>query len=194
VNEATATLFDEFATAYRGDEVPNVLDYLERAGDDADALADLIDRFLQAVPARESTEEEIVLAHARLEQEAPILVLRRRRALTREAVVGALVDALGLDPAKSAKVRGYYSDLEVGVLDPKPVNRRVWDALAGILKANVRVLAGLRLEPPPAPAAAYMREPTLPQARLSESADAPAPPAAEGPDEIDRLFTGSDEQ
>ena len=36
MNEATATLFDEFATAYRRGEAPDVLAYLERAGDDSD--------------------------------------------------------------------------------------------------------------------------------------------------------------
>ena len=123
-------------------------------------LGVLLDRFLEAVPAREPTEEEIVAMQARLEQQPPLLVLRLRRALRREAVVEALVSQLGLDPAKSGKVGGYYADLEVGILDPEPVDRRVWDVLAEVLKANVRALAGLRPEPPAAVAAAYHREPT----------------------------------
>ena len=65
MNPTIATLFDEFATAYRRGDAPDVLDYLGRAGGDADALADLIDRFLRAVPARASTEEEIVLGRGR---------------------------------------------------------------------------------------------------------------------------------
>ena len=65
----------------------------------------------------------------------------------------ALVSRLGLDPAKSGKVGGYYADLEVGILDPEPVDRRVWDVLAEVLKANARALAGPRPEPP-APMAA----------------------------------------
>jgi len=190
VNETTATLFDEFATAYRRGEAPNLLDYLGRAGDDADALAELIDRFLQAVPARAATEEEIVLMQARLEHEPALLVLRRRRRLTRDAVVGALVGTLGLDASKSRKVRGYYSDLEVGVLDPKPVDQRVWDALTDVLQANVRSLAALRPAPPDAPALAYLREPNLLQVRLSGPAAAAPGPADQGPDEVDALFTG----
>ena len=197
MNEATAVLFDEFATAYRGGEPPDVLAYLARAGDDADALAELIDRFLLAVPARESTEEEIVLARARAEQEPPLLALRIRRRLTRDAIVGALVSALGVDPTKNAKVRRYYSDLEVGVLDPEPVDASVWDALGGILKANVRVLAGLRSEPPVFPAATYMREGAgkweLDERIVGVDAVASDQPTQEnsGPDEIDRLFTGT---
>jgi len=201
VNASTATLFDEFATAYRRGDAPDVLDYLGRAGGDADALAELIDRFLRAVPARASTEEEIVLMQARLEHEPPLLVLRQRRRLTRDAVVSALVGALGLDTAKSAKVKGYLSDLEVGVLDPKPVDRTVWDALTSILNANVRILAGLRPPPPAAPAIAYRRLATE-SARYLASWDEGVPDKLEiAPDlvsepgdeldEVDRLFTGN---
>lgn len=196
MNEANAMLFDEFAVAYRQGDAPDVLAYLERAGDEADALADAIDRFLVAVPAREPTEEEIVLMQARLEQQPALLVLRHRRRLTRDAVVRTLVSALALDTSKSEKVHAYYSDLEVGVLNPKPVDRRVWDALAGVLNANVRVLAGLRPPPPPAPAAVYARMSSGPEVRrrmfgVSSSAQASAERAADEPDEIDKLFTGN---
>lgn len=170
--------------------MPDVLAYLERAGDDADTLADLIDRFLSAVPAREPTEEEIVLAHARLEHEPPLLVLRKRRRLTRDAVVTALTSALGIDAVNETKVKGYYSDLEVGVLAPEPVDRRVWDALAHILGANVRALAGLR-PPPPAGAVAYMRRASgveLRERTTSFSTD--VEPSDDDRDEVDRLFTG----
>ncbi len=189
MNEGTALLLDEFATRYRGGEGPDVLEYLERAGDDREALAALLDRFLQAVPTREPSEEEIVLMQARLESEPALLVLRRRRTLTREAVVSALMTALGVDSAKSDKVGGYYHDLEVGNLDPKGVDRSVWDVLADLFKANAQGLAGVRPEPPAAPAVAYMREPTGLQAKL-ESAAAPSTQAESlETDEIDRLFT-----
>lgn len=201
MNASTATLFDEFATAYRRGDAPDVLDYLGRAGDDADALAELIDRFLRAVPSRAATEEEIVLMQARLEHEPPLLVLRQRRRLTRDAVVSALVGALGLDTAKSAKVKGYFSDLEVGVLDPKPVDRTVWDALTGILNANVRILAGLRPPPPAARLPAYRRLATespkylasWDEGALNRREVAPdlVPEPGDERDEVDRLFTGS---
>lgn len=198
---SVVTLFDEYATRYLRGEQPDAREYLERASEGAERgdLAGLLDRFLEAAPARAPSEEEIVLMEARLEQEPPILVLRRRRKLTREAVVSALVGRLGLDPAKRGKVGGYYHELETGLLDPAPVDLRVWDALADLLKANVRGLAGLRPEPPAAFELAYRREPGEMPAPLLESvvaaAGAPEPAEPEhpaGPDEVDRLFRGRD--
>jgi hypothetical protein len=180
-------LFDEFATRYQRGELPDVREYLERAGPEREDLGRLIDRFLEAVPARESTEEEIVLMQARLEQQPPILLLRLRRKLSREAVVDALVTTLGVDPAKNKKVGGYYHRLETGLLDPKGVDRRVWDALAEFLHANVRGLAGFRPAPPAAPAVSYQRYPGI---EFQESISYSRTPAEEEePDEIDRLFT-----
>ena len=104
----------------------------------------------------------------------------------------ALVGALGLDPAKSEKVDGYYHELEVGLLDPEPVDRSVWDVLADVLQGE-RPRA--RWSPTGASCGAGV-SPTCAsrrsmQARLSTRAAAPAAAADEGPDEIDRLFTGS---
>lgn len=184
-------LFDEFAVAYRRGEAPDVLEYLERAGDDADALASLVDRFLEAVPARETSEEEIVLMQARHEAEPPILALRRRRALTREVVVEALVRALGLDQGKGEKVERYYHELETGLLDPEPVDASVWAALADTLRANVRALAVFR--PPPLTAPVAMREASGDWVLAEQVAVEPLPAAPQPPDEVDRLFTGRPE-
>lgn len=188
MNEATALLFDEFAVRYRRGERPDVLEYLDRAGDDRDALADLIDRFLEAVPARSPSEEEVVLMEARLNSEPPVLILRRRRALTRDAVVDALVRTLGLEPGKRSKVGRYYHELETGLLDPAPVDSSVWAALAEFLRANVRALADFRPPPLTAPAARRSMDSGW---VLAERLSAPAIEADETPDEVDRLFTGS---
>jgi hypothetical protein len=185
-------LFDEFALAYVRGEVPDVRAYLERAGAEREALGRLIDRFLEAAPARQPTEEELVLLHASLERQPPVLVLRLRRRLTRQAVVGALVRALGLDPAAEAKVASYYHRLEGGLLDPEPVDRSVWDALGELLHADVRALAGVR--PAPLAAEAAFRRADADAVTAPPPAAAAAAPAApeEPPDEVDRLFTGAD--
>jgi hypothetical protein len=183
------TLFDEFATSYLRGEQPDVRDFLERAGAEREDLGRLLDGFLQAVPAREPTEEEVVLLQARLEQEPPLLALRLRRKLSRGSVVDAIVAALGLDPAKREKVDGYYHRLETGLLEPGGVNRSVWDALGDFLGANVRALAGVASPPPPAaPALSYLRRADDVQKRLYSMSVEHARVEPE-PDEIDRLFT-----
>ena len=191
MNEArTETLFDEFAVRYARGERPDVGEYLGRAGAEREELGRMIDRFLEAMPARQTTEEDVILIDARRAQEPPLLVLRLRRRLSRDVVVGALTGQLRLDPAKSDKVDRYYHDLEVGNLDPEPVDRRVWDVLADVLKANVRGLAGLRPELPAAPAVAYHRYPAMElHERMSIEPAATASEPAEL-DDIDELFLG----
>ena len=187
------SLFDEYATRYLRGERPDVCEYLERAGDERDSLGALLDRFLEAVPAREPTEEEVVLMQARLEQQPPLLLMRLRRKLSREAVVEALVSKLNLDVTKRDKVGGYYHDLEVGNLDPEPVAGSVWRVLAETLSSNVRALAGL---PPQrlVSGTIYLRAPS-PRGDMFDLptvfTEPAAPASEEGPDEIDRLFTGS---
>jgi hypothetical protein len=182
---AVEQLFDEYALRYVRGERPDVRDYLDRAGAEREALGRMLDRFLQSVPAQEPSEEDVVLLRARVEQEPPLLLLRLRRKLTRDAVVDALVGALGLDPAKREKVDGYYHRLETGLLDPGGVSTSVWGALEGFLHANVRALASPILPPPSPPAAVYHRQPAMEAQGIDHAiADSPLKP-----DEIDRLFT-----
>jgi hypothetical protein len=182
-------LFDEFALRYRRGERPDVREYLERAGAEREDLGLLIDRFLQAVPAREPSEEEVVLLQAQIQQEPPLLLLRKRRKLRREAVIAALMTALQLDPAKREKVAGYYHELETGLLDPERVDRTVWAALGEFLRANVRALARAGTVSPAAPAASYLRAADFAlETHLENIPDQPA--RAEEPDNVDRLFTG----
>lgn len=184
---ALEQLFDEFAQAYLRGESPDVQSYLARAGGERDDLGGMIDRFLQAVPAQAATEEETVLMQARLEQEPPLMLLRIRRKLSREAVVDALLRALSLDPAKREKVDGYYHQLETGLLDPEPVDRTVWEVLSDLLRANTRALA-LNRQPPPAAAPAFRR---FDADFVLEERAVHAAPLEEERDEVDTLFTGA---
>ena len=184
---ALEKLFDEFALAYLHGETPDVSDYLARAGSERDDLGDIIDRFLQAVPAQAPTEEDIVLMQARLEQEPPLLILRIRRKLSREGVVDTLLRTLRLDPAKREKVDGYYHRLETGLLDPEPVDSTVWEVLSDLLRANTRALAVTRPTPPTG-AIAYRRFDA--DFVIEERAARPTPLEDER-DEVDRLFTGA---
>ena len=98
---------------------------------------------------------------------------------------------LGLRDERRAKVRGYYHELETGLLEPRGVDRRVWEALAQVLGASVTDLAGWRprrIEGEPA----FRLRPTIARcdADVQFSAPMSAPQPAEE-DEVDRLFTGA---
>jgi hypothetical protein len=177
-------LFDDYAAAYARGERPQAREYLERAGPLADALARLIDHFLQGSPAAEPDEETMTIVGALVEGHPPLLELRVQRGLRREQVVDALVRLLGLDVKKGQKVAGYYHQLEGGLLEPRGVDRRVWEALAQTFKTRVDDLVAWR--PPSIEAApAYLR--------ASRAVDAMAPLARPATaeierDEIDELF------
>lgn len=177
-----AELFAEFAAAYVRGEWPEAREYLERAGREAEELAQLLQRFLQGVPAPDATAEDAALLGAWLQDEPPLLELRRRKGLRVDEVVDRLVAALGIDPARRARVKRQYQRLEGGALDPAGVTERVWGALTETLGDRSRELARA-WSPPPAPATTYFR------------AEAPAAtPAAidtDADEEIDRLFTGA---
>ena len=179
-------LFDDYATRFARGERPDVRMYLARAGDGADELGRLIDGFLAAAPPPAPAEEAIAVAEAWLAGEPPILELRTRRGLRRDEVVDHLIAALGLDGRKRTKVKRYYHELEGGLLDPRQVDRRVLESLAETLRARVADLLAWRPQPLGAEAA-YFRTDVLVEDALNAPAAA-APPAAEEPDEIDRLF------
>lgn len=191
--EDVLTLLEEYAARFRGGEEPDVREYLARAGEGADRLASLIDGFLARAEPPAPSEERVLMLRAWLEGGAPLLELRVERGLTRDAVVSELLERLGLDPAKRSRVTAYFHRLETGLLDPRPVDRRVFTALAAALRARVDDL--LAWQPRPAPAAA-------PGALFRAAPDAALPDVAaptdvrfaleppSEPDEVDRLFLG----
>jgi hypothetical protein len=194
-------LFDEFAAAYvRGDQ-PDLVAFVRRAGEDGDELARLIDVFLRVAPTPEPREDDVAVMHARLQGEPGLLALRRRRARRVDEVVADLAERLEVDDVP--RLKRYYQRLEGGVLDPRPVDERVWDALRELFATNVRAIIRPLTTPSGDSAMAYYRrggEPTpelaLPSAaprtelheRLVLSSDT-GPPER---DELDRLFLGDD--
>ena len=183
------TLFDEFAAAYAAGRTPDVAEFLRRAGNQRRELGLLMDRFLMAAPARQTTEEDRVLIEAQLSGEPPLLVLRRRRKLARSAVVNAIVAAFGISEQKRPKVADYYHRLETGLLDPRGVSDKVFVVIGKLLGADIDALA--RQWPAPT-AAAYLRK-TDESFELSSMPRSPAVEAEEreGPDEVDLLFTST---
>jgi hypothetical protein len=188
--ERVHLLLDEFAAAHARGEHPDVKAYLERAGAQYEELAELLDRYLIAVPAQPPDPETAALLDARLAREPGESLLQAYRVklrLKRGEVVDAVVAALGLPPDRSAKVGRYYHELESGLLEPDRVNVRVWEALAGAFGAPVRRLA--EWSPPPAEPAmlAMYRSANM---DVAVSTRRPADVTEAEWDEVDELFLG----
>jgi hypothetical protein len=150
----------------------------------------MLDRFLASAPPAEPPVERVEMMRAWIAGEPPILELRKRRGLTRDVVVERLLALLGLRPERSLKVRRYYHELETGLLEPRGVDRRVWEALAQVLGASAADLAGWRPRRLDArPAFRMSGEAMLDEGAVFSSVLSSA--AAEEVDEVDRLFTGS---
>jgi hypothetical protein len=183
-------LFDDYAARFARGERPDAREYLARAGEEADELAALIDRYLESAPAPAPHKDTRALAAAWIEGEPPLLELRNRRGLKRDAVVEALINALSLDPAKRGKVKRYYHQLETGLLEPRGVDQRVFDVLAETLRAPLADVRAWRPQPQ-AIGAAYMRRDA--EAELSTEPPLPSEENEER-DEIDRLFLGGEDE
>jgi hypothetical protein len=178
-------LFDEFAQRFARGEGPSVRVFVERAGDRGDELARMLDRFLASAPPPAAPAERVEMMRAWIAGRPPILELRTRRSLSRDVVVERLLGLLGLGQERRTKVRGYYHELETGLLDPRGVDRRVWDALAQVLGASATDLAGWRVRRSEASPAFRMSADAAFEAETAMLASMPAP-AEE--DEVDRLF------
>jgi hypothetical protein len=177
-------LFAEYADALARGERPRAADFLNRAGDEADALATMLGGLHQATARREATTEDSTLLAAWLQHEPPLLELRRRQGLKRAAVVDGLLGLLGLAESSRPRLAHAYHELETGQLDPAGVDASVWSALAELLKANVRELAGWR--PPPLAAEPAFRA-SAASISLASDVTVDHNRVAE-PDEVDRLF------
>jgi hypothetical protein len=137
VAERVEELFGEYAGAYARGERPQAREFLARAGEQVDELASLIDAFLARAPTPTLDEQAVELFEAWQAGESPLVRLRTARGLTRNAVVGALVRTLRLDPRNEGKVERYYDELEAGSLNPERVDRRVWAVVAATLGVRV---------------------------------------------------------
>jgi hypothetical protein len=170
------SLFEEYTASFERGERPDLRAYLERAGDDRDELATLVDTWLQVAPVPEPDDEAVALTQAWIAGEPALLELRRRRGLRRADIVERLIARFSLDLAKRAKVERYYHEVETGQLRPAPRIREALQAIFGRPLPDWRVRS---LEAAPA----YYR--------AVEAAPAPATQVTPEPwDEIDELFRG----
>jgi hypothetical protein len=192
-------LFDEFAAAYvRGDQ-PDLVAFVRRAGEDGDELARLIDVFLRVAPAPEPRDDDVAVMRARLEGEPGLLALRKRRARKVDEVVADLAERLEVDDVP--RLKRYYQRLEGGILDPRRVDERVWEALRELFVTNVRAIVRPLTTTTGESAMAYYRRggtstPDLgpaaagPRIELHELLATPLETSPPERDELDRLFLG----
>lgn len=182
------SLFEEYVAGYEQGEPPDLRAMLERAGEEGkEELATLVDTWLQIVPAPEPDEEAIAVARAWIAGEPPLLELRRRRSLTREAVVDALLARFGIAAAKRERVARYYHEIESGLR--APADERLLAALSELLGSRVRELVAWR-PPVIAPGAepAYYRAQEAMPAPAQAVALPPTASAELDEDEVDALF------
>jgi hypothetical protein len=176
VADLVMTLFEEYAARFERGEQPDLRTYLERAGDDREELASLVDTWLVVAPAPEPDEEAVALTQAWIAGEPPLVALRARRGLRRAEIVDRIIERFSLDPAKRQKVARYYHEVETGQLAPSP---RIRDALATIFGQTGLTWKARPLSAEPA----YYR--------AVEVVAAPQSHVVEEPwDEIDALFRG----
>jgi hypothetical protein len=175
-------LFDEWAARYARGESPDPLSYLERAGAHADELARLMDGFLRLAPRSAPSDETLLLARAWVSGASPLVELRASRGIRREQVVDAVMGEFDIAPERRDRVKGYYHELESGLLDPAGLDDRLVDLLARTLRATRDAILAWR--PRSIPAAPAFRT-----AAWQEPLAAPSPPVGDAsPDEVDRLF------
>jgi hypothetical protein len=180
-------LFDEYALRYVRGEAPDPVPYLDRAGDQAGVLGEMLDRFLQWAPVPGADALTVMLMQAWLEDESPLRELRVQRGVRVDEVVGQLSTDLQLEPEHQGKLRRYFQRLERGGLDVRHVDARVFESLSHSLQFSASALRSWA---------------NAPRVRLVEAAPAfrderrtkipPAVPraAAEEWDEVDELFLG----
>lgn len=151
-------LFDDFAARWVRGEHPDVRVYLERAGEQREELAQLLDRYIAAATVHTPSNETLAAFDALLpggEDPPPMIAVRVQMGLGRAEVVRQLCSGLGLSKTAEAKVGSYYSKLETGSLDPRRVSPRVWHTLATVLGGGIRRLMTDPHEPPPVVVAAF---------------------------------------
>lgn len=183
-------LFNDYRKRAVAGDLPDAAPYLERAGTDADALADLIDDFLRQMPVPDAPPETVAAIQAIAAGQPALLAQRTAKGVSRRAVIDTLMERLSLPRSSRPKVEERYHELESGLLDAGRVDAGVLDAIAaalGTLRAHLVVS-----RPPRPPAPAYLRLPpgAVPLPGPAAPPRRPAPPGeAHGePDEIDRLF------
>lgn len=144
-------LLEDYAARMARGERPDVVDYLDRAGQDAGRLAELFDAFLEMAPPDPAPDPALVarlqaMADAELADpsQPALLALRHRDRLSLDDVVDGLRRELALGSGHAARLRVRYQDLEGGRLPMAGVAPALRSALARVLRVAEESLVGTR--------------------------------------------------
>lgn len=187
-------LFEELVSRWSREEPLRVDELLDRAGPNAEALARLIDVFLERAPRHAPTPEAraaVAALAARVEHEPPLLAARLRARRPLSEIVDAIVAAAQLPVSADGLVQSYYQRLEGGLLDPRGVSETVWTALRGLLEPDVQRLAELGFRSPASAssAVAFRRAASQAYPAASYAAAEPASPPEDVLRGVELLFT-----
>jgi hypothetical protein len=147
------TLFDEWLGRFRRGDRPDPREYLARAGAKRNELAALIDGYLAAAPRAQPDPEAVDLVSAWMRGESPLVALRVRQGLTRDATLDAISESFDLSEEQRPALAARYHELEAGLLDPARISGRFASMLAGLLETTedvIRTWRPRRLEAAPA--------------------------------------------
>ena len=200
-------LLREFQRDFEAGGALRPSDVLARVeGADRRELEALIDAYLTRAPRRPFDAAAFAASPARalvddlaeaLEGEAGTwkAVLPRLRdaaQLKRAELVRRLAAGLGVS-GREEKVARYYHEMERGLLEPEGVSDRVLVVLAGLVGTTAERLreagSALRAGGEPPPGATFARA-VVHAEEYAEMMEAASAGPMEGPDEVDRLFTG----
>ncbi len=193
MSDRVIELFEEFLHQRDAGGTPDPADFVERAGDDGEALAGMIVAYLATRPPDPVSADDVIAFAARPELEVPrpwselLRDLRARIGLKRSQLVERLAAALDVKGSET-QVGGYVHELETGQRSPLDVRPAVVTALAGILEVPRSLLEASRpLQPGSSQAEglAFARTAAAPSHAM-----AMLPPEPDGDPRVDDLFTG----
>ena len=207
MNDRVDQLFEQFKAAHTAGERVDVAALLAQIeGTDRAELTVLIDAFLARAPRaewnpqayeRSGATHAVQAVSSSLRGQAglwPSLLprLRNRARIKRADLAAELAQRLGAE-GQTAKVAGYYHEMEQGTLPAAGVSDTVLDALGAIVGVGRESLrkAGEALGPGPEGStvdAVFAREASIEVGAAPVDADAVS--GAPELDEVDRLFTG----
>jgi hypothetical protein len=202
-------LLREFQRDFEAGGALRPSDVLARVeGADRRELEALIDAYLTRAPRRPFDAAAFAASPARVlvddlaealqgragTWKAVLPRLRDAAQLRRAELVRRLAAGLGVS-GREEKVARYYHEMEQGLLEPEGVSDRVLVVLAGLVGTTAERLreagSALRAADGSPPGATFARAVVHAEeyVEMMEAASAPAGPM-EGPDEVDRFFTG----